>query len=335
MRWPRYLFIIPLLVGALAAGWVAYRRYSFPNMAPYERYTLATGRAQDGVTLRYFGASTLLIEDGETAIMSDGFLSRPTHPFRILFGVKIAPDRPRISRVLEKAGVRKLAAVFVSHSHYDHAMDAPEVARLTGAKLVGSSSTANIGRGWKLPEDQIVVVESERPMRFGKFSVTMIPSRHAQTNLGRMMLEGDITKPLVPPQAVFAYKAGETYSLLVEHPSGSLLVQGTAGYLEGALDDYRADVALISVGTLAHASRATRREYYRQTVEAVGAKLVVPIHWDDFTVPLDRPMLPQPMLFDHVSVALDFLVEQAASDPHTAFAMLPPLEPVAIFEALK
>ena len=72
------------------------------------------------------------------------------------------------------------AAVFPLHSHYDHAMGAPEVAKRTGALLLGSESTANIGRGWGLPETQIRVVTDREPIVLGKFTVTPIESRHFQ-----------------------------------------------------------------------------------------------------------------------------------------------------------
>jgi len=59
-------------------------------------------------------------------------------------------------------------------------MDAPEVARRTGARLLGSESTANIGRGWGLPESQIRVVVNRQPIRLGRFLLTPIESRHFQ-----------------------------------------------------------------------------------------------------------------------------------------------------------
>ena len=52
-----------------------------------------------------------------------------------------------------------VAAVIPLHAHYDHAMDAPEVARRTGALLLGSESSANVARGWGLPERQIQVAK--------------------------------------------------------------------------------------------------------------------------------------------------------------------------------
>ena len=48
-----------------------------------------------------------------------------------------------------------------------------------------------------------------------------------------------------------AYKCGEAWSILVEHASGATaLLQGSAGYVEGALAGRRAEVAYLGVGQL-------------------------------------------------------------------------------------
>jgi L-ascorbate metabolism protein UlaG (beta-lactamase superfamily) len=99
------------------------------------------------LTVMFIGVATLLFDDGETAIMTDGYFSRPTqNELR-----SITPDRAAISKALKRAGVTSLAAVIPVHSHFDHALDSPIVAMETGALLVGSSSTANIGRGQGVP----------------------------------------------------------------------------------------------------------------------------------------------------------------------------------------
>ena len=51
----------------------------------------------------------------------------------------MAPDRERVQETLTRLGVESLAAVFTLHSHYDHALDAPTFARLTGALLVSGN----------------------------------------------------------------------------------------------------------------------------------------------------------------------------------------------------
>ena len=91
------------------------------------------------------------------------------------------------------------------HSHYDHAMDSPEVARRTGRAARRSESSANIARGAGLPETAIRVIEPGAPMLFGAFSLTAIPSQHFPHG----MAMGEITQPLVPPARATEYLKAE------------------------------------------------------------------------------------------------------------------------------
>ena len=121
------------------------------------------------VTVTWYGVTTLLFDDGDTKLLIDGFFSRPTS-----FGDPTAPDLPQIRRLIATAGLESLAVVTPIHSHFDHAMDLGVVAKLTGATVVGSETTANIARGAGVPEAQIEVVERTGRFDFGAFTLTLI-----------------------------------------------------------------------------------------------------------------------------------------------------------------
>jgi hypothetical protein len=59
-------------------------------------------------------------------------------------------------------------------------------------------------------------------------------------------------------------------------------------------------------------------------VRAVGAKRVIVIHWDDFTRPLDEPMLPLPHLLDDFDATMAFLTMRADAEG-IELALPPPL----------
>ena len=293
----------------LAAAWLA---YALTHPAPLDAYAgrwmQPAGSVPGALRVTFLGVSTLLIDDGETALLTDGFFSRPDKKTALLGTV--APDLDAISKSLARAGIARLAGVMVGHSHYDHSMDAPEVARRTGALVIGSESTANVARGWGLPADRIRVVSGGESLTLGRFRVTMILSRHVPT----LMTGGTITEPLVPPARLHKYAEGGSYSILIEHGAQTLLVHGSAGYIEGALRGRRADVVFLGIGALGKKDDAYRQAYWREVVHTVGAKRVVPIHWDDFFVPLDQPMVPLPAPFDDMGSSMAFLIERGRQD---------------------
>lgn len=292
-----------LVVAALALG-LSIR----PDLDPYDGYRIPAPAdsvvSTSGLRVTFLGVSTILFDDGETALMTDGFFTRPG-----LLGLgRVEPDRDLIARVLRRLGVDSLAAVIPLHSHYDHAMDAPEVARRTGALLVGSTATANIGRGDGLPEERLRIVTNGAVLRFGRFTITMIGSAHVPS--GATLFPGTIAAPLSPPARASAYRMGECYSVLLEHDGRAILVQGSAGWVPGMLQGRRADVVFLGTALLGKQDSTYREGYWDEVVRAVDARRVIAIHWDDFLLPLGERLAPLPRLLDDFDGTMRYLLER-------------------------
>ncbi|GAB2875676.1 MBL fold metallo-hydrolase [Nocardioides pacificus] len=262
--------------------------------------------AQGPFAVTFLGVSTLLVDDGSCAVMTDGFFSRPS---LLRAGVRrIAPDRARIEAALARAGVDRLEAVVPVHTHYDHALDSAVVAERTGALLVGGESAAYVGRGHGLTEDRLRVAVAGESIALGDFELVLIESDHCPPDRS----PGVITEPVVPPVRRDAYKCGEAWSILLAHGSGrTALIQGSAGFVPGALAGCSADVAYLGVGQLGLLDEDYLRDYWAETVEAVGARRVVLIHWDDFFRPLDRPLRALPYAGDDLDVTMRVLGDLA------------------------
>lgn len=252
------------------------RRPGRPDLARYsDRFDLPA--AGDGLGVTFLGVATLLLSDGESAVLTDGFFSRPSL-VRVALG-RIAPDPARIDAALRRAGIDRLDCVLPVHTHFDHALDSAVVADRTGALLAGGRSAGHIGRGHGLPEGRIRLVGSGDRLGLGAFHLTWIESAHCPPD----RFPGSITEPVVPPVRARAYRCGEAWSILVKHAGGrTALIQGSAGFVPGALAGHRAEVAYLGVGQLGRLDEKYLRAYWAQTVRAVGARQVVLIHWDDF-----------------------------------------------------
>ena len=299
-----------IVFGLLCAGtaWLVLAMRDRPTLDGYRDRFFAppATSAASGLRVTFLGVTTLLFDDGETAILTDGFFSRPG---LAALARPIAPDRELIGASLARAGITRLAAVIPVHSHYDHAMDSPEVARRTGALLVGSASTANVGRGDGLAEEQLRVVRDGETLSFGRFRVTMILSLHFPHGMSM----GEIREPLRPPARASDYLDGGAYSVLVEHDGKSMLVQGSAGYVEGKLAGRKADVVFLGVAGLSTKDDAYREAYWREIVEAVQPKRIIPIHWDDFTRPLAEPLVALPRQLDDLHASMTFVLGRASA----------------------
>lgn len=282
-----------------------------PDIDRYaDHFDVPVAAADAVLTVTWMGVSTLLVDDGTSALLTDGFFSRPG---LLEVGLrKLTPSAARIDAALERAGIRRLAAVLPVHTHYDHALDSAAVAERTGAPVVGGESAANIARGQGLPEDRIVVATPGVPLTLESFDVTLIESRHCPPD----RFPGAVSGPVGRSAKVSAYRCGEAWSTLIGHrPSGRrLLIQGSAGFVPGALAGRQAEVTYLGVGQLGVQPERYIRQYWNETVRTVGARRVVLIHWDDFFRPLTAPLKAVPYAGDDLDVTMRVLTALAERD---------------------
>jgi L-ascorbate metabolism protein UlaG (beta-lactamase superfamily) len=285
-----------------------------PKLDDYRDFFDAPAAAADApLTVTWAGVSTLLVDDGDSALMTDGFFSRPS--LAAVASRKLSPSQPRIDGSLARMGVTSLDAVLPVHTHFDHVMDSAVVAARTGAKLVGGTSAAHVGRGFGLAEDRLVTAHPGVPITLGakgNWAVTLIEGAHCPPD----RFPGKITAPVVSPVKASAYRCGESWSTLIHHvpTDRRLLIVGSAGYVTGALSGQRADVVYLGIGQLGIQPERYLVDYWTETVRTVGAQRVVLIHWDDFFRPLHAPLRALPYAGDDLDVSMRVLSRLAGED---------------------
>lgn len=238
------------------------------------------------ISITWLGTAGVHLSDGETGILIDPYVSR-FGMMRIGLGLSLKSDREMVRDWADRLGAEKIRAVLVSHSHFDHSVDAPFFAEYTGASLVGSESTLNIGRGAGLPDSRLRPVTPGRPIRVGAFSVTFIESRHGPVLFNRVPYPGIIDRPLALPAPATAYRLGGVFGILISHPAGTILHHGSAGFIPGMYDRTRAEVLLMGI-----AGRGDTVEYLNEVALKVAPKFLVPIHHDDFFKPIEKGFYP-------------------------------------------
>ncbi|MDI6741853.1 MAG: MBL fold metallo-hydrolase [Smithella sp.] len=236
------------------------------------------------VSITWMGTAGVLISDSETGILIDPYVSR-FGIFQVAFGARLRPDQEAIKNWKASLGKEIIKAVAVSHSHFDHLADAPYFAMETDAVLLGSESTINVGRGAGMAENLLQIVHHNDTMNIGTFSLRFIESAHGPAFLGRVPYPGKIDKPLIGPQSAKNYKLGQTFSILISHPSGAIVHHGSAGLIPGMYDGIKADVVLLGI-----IGRGDTHNYLQNIPVKLGAKCLIPIHFDNFFVSLEKKM---------------------------------------------
>jgi len=271
----------------------------------------ATTEPANAVTVTWLGVTTLLFDDNETQILIDGWFTRPGIHHHLLG--EISTDIANVNYAMAEFRINRLAAIVPVHSHFDHAMDVGIVANRSTAVVLGSESTANIARGANLPVEQYQILADGETRQFGDFVITLIVSRHAPIADGmKPWFPGTITEPLEQPARTNEWKDGQSYSVLISHPRGKTLVQGSAGFIKGKLSDVSADVVMLGVAGLSRLGQNYTAEYWRETVMAVDADRIYPIHIEDFTRPFGDVTL-FPRVVDDATVAARWINDIAVT----------------------
>jgi L-ascorbate metabolism protein UlaG (beta-lactamase superfamily) len=269
--------------------------------------------------------------------MIDGFFTRPSK-LKLATLQPLVPDEDQVRAAMADGGIDHLDAILVAHTHHDHAMDSATVARIYGAALVGSPSTESLAKGegfdgtyHPLPEGTQWEIPSTRgPGQAGTgFVLKVFESKHSPEPL----FPGKIDAPLAKQdRRLFAFKEGGSYTFVLQHRAGTVLVQPSANYICGRLRGVRPDVVFLSIGNLGKQDEAFARHYWRELVLATDAKLVVPIHWDDFTVPLAKQLSAMPRAFDDVERGMAVVLKLGA-EFEVPVKLMPPLHAVPILPA--
>ncbi|MBG0788365.1 MAG: MBL fold metallo-hydrolase [Anaerolineaceae bacterium] len=238
--------------------------------------------------LTYGGTNCLLFRKGESTLLVDPHFSRP--PFLSLLG-KIWPSTEKIGSGLARLDIQNLTGVLLTHTHYDHALDAVETARQTGASLFGSPSAAQLAAGAGLEPHFCHQIQQGDAMHVGDFTVRFLPSQHIRfpRPLSRLASNADpIPQPLKPSAWFWQYRCGEVSAILVDRT----LIFGSAAFMRGAYQGLEVETVVMGIGGLGLRPQSYLEALYRETVVASGARQVLISHWDNFFRPVSADLRP-------------------------------------------
>lgn len=249
----------------------------------------------------YFGTTTLLFDDGKDQILFDAHITRPSLD-RYVRGARAGTNRQLCDELIRLHKIERLRAIFISHTHHDHVMDAPYIANKCGAKIYGSESAGNVALGGGIPGENIEVFKHGDSFTVGNYRIRILDSIHSKPTALNNDLGQPIIKPLSQPAGLREYKEGGSYDFYVEYGQKKIMIRPSFNYIEGQLDDIRAEIIFLGVAGLAKADTDMEKKFFAETVEKTGAKLVIPIHWDNFFSPLDRPIKGMPHVVENTGV---------------------------------
>src|SRR5262245_14035321 len=179
-----------------------------------------------GLEIEWLGVSGYRIAYAGQTLYVDPFVSRVPLSY-LLRRQTTLPDPDQIERHFP-AG-ESVAGVLVGHTHWDHAVDAPALARRCGCMAYGSRSLGALMRLHGLG-DRVVEVEPYRTYELGPFEATFVPSAHSKLVLGvRVPFAGDLTCEHLDGLSPSAYRCGQVWGI-------HIVVAGVTFYHQGSVE---------------------------------------------------------------------------------------------------
>jgi L-ascorbate metabolism protein UlaG (beta-lactamase superfamily) len=234
------------------------------------------------IGLRWLGTAGFELRTSRGSLLFDPFLTRPTAS-EVAFA-RMAPNDALLTEVLPDATL-----ILIGHSHYDHLMDAPSIARRTSATIAGTRTTCLAARAMRA--EKCVTLRPGEILREGPFEVFAIRSRHAEAPLIGVPNPGVIERP--PrwrwPHAIDLPMGGAL--IWVVRVEGLTIVHLSSAGLPNDPTLLRrmipggADIVLASI-----AIREGTPGYARSLLSELRPRLLVPHHHDPLFGPLDDPL---------------------------------------------
>jgi L-ascorbate metabolism protein UlaG (beta-lactamase superfamily) len=253
---------------------------------------LAPGARDDGsghVRVRWLGTAGFAIEHDGHTLLVDPYVTRAS-----LARCIIAPlwsDGSAIARYVPRAD-----AIVLGHTHFDHALDAPLIARRTGARVFGSRSAAQLCRAQGVPADRVEDVQGEAGQapierEVGPFLLRFVPSAHSRFALGRVPFAGEIADCSDVPMRAEAYKCGAVFGVEIRVAGRTLYHLGSAELVDASVDVKHVDLLLMCV-----AGWNAGRDVPERVARRLDPGAVLLSHWDDFLRPLGARVRPLPAM---------------------------------------
>lgn len=255
------------------------------------------------VDLAWYGVSTFRLRVGETVVFLDAYLDRV--PGAAPTGLTVAQ-------------VTAADYILIGHAHFDHLHGAQDIARATGATIVGSYETVRLMAEAGVPEDQLIAAGGGELVALGPdLRARVLPSLHsctwarglaadqsAERGLSHQEHRQRLTAGLAGrdgrvPEAVRAHLAscvssrrgdGGPLGYLLDTPAGTVYWADTSGYWTGVVAGMRPDLAVVAAAGTGNIDgepvQGTLADFVASHVRLLQPRHLVLCHHDNWMPPV-------------------------------------------------
>jgi L-ascorbate metabolism protein UlaG (beta-lactamase superfamily) len=290
------LFALTLITQVASAGLEKYSSLVVSDKYPF------TEPEPNAIRVSYLGVNGFQFETNGHALLVDPYFTR-VGLFPAALNQPIQADPNRVAEGLKHIRPR-VDAILVTHAHFDHLLDAPEIIRRTRGKLISGPTAVELVESIGISSNKCEIVKPGSVRKVGPWTIHVLAAQHdrlfgkvpfdkcrndrpspqSSPSTGRgsreATREGEVTKP---PVKVSDWCVGEPLAFVIE-TAGKRIYIDSGGVPSAPPDSRIKDVDLAILGVALPDSR----DRFAEAVRKLRPRYVLPSHQDDMFAPVDR-----------------------------------------------
>ncbi len=254
------------------------------HAAPLDKYSSLIVADKDpgcspptnSIRVTYLGVNGFQFENGGHALLVDPYFTR--------IGLWAAALNERIesnpNRVTE--GLRyvrpDIDAILVTHAHFDHLLDGPEIMRRTHAQLLAGPTAIRLVESFGISPGKCDAVKPGSARKIGPFKIRVFPAQHDRL-FGKIPFSGKSASS--KPMKASDWGVGEPLAFLIEAAGKRIYID--SGGMPGAPPTAEhVDLAILGVAL------PDSRKRFAEAIRQLQPRYILPSHQDDMFAPMNR-----------------------------------------------
>ena len=269
---------------AAICGLVLVAQVAHAGVAKYSAFVVADAAAnapapRDSIRVTYLGVNGFQFENSDHVLLVDPYFTRAGF-WSAALNQRVESRPDRVNEGLKHIRPR-VDAILVTHAHFDHLLDVPDIMRRNHARLLAGQTAVHLVQSLGISPNECEIVGSGSTQRIGPWMIRVLPARHDRL-FGKVPFEGKAA-PSRPPVKASDWGVGEPLAFVVEAAGKRIYID--SGGVPGSPPD--AAVGHVDLAILG-AALPDSRQRFPEVVRQLQPRYTLPSHQDDFLGPLDR-----------------------------------------------
>jgi L-ascorbate metabolism protein UlaG (beta-lactamase superfamily) len=265
-------------------GLILFAQIACGGLEKYSSFLVAdkypyTEPPADAIRVTYLGVNGFQFENGDHVLLADPYFTRAGF-WSAALNQRVESRSDRVNEGLKHVRPR-VDAILVTHAHFDHLLDVPEIMKRTHARLLAGQTAVHLVESLGVSLNKCETVGPAKAQRIGPWTIHVLPAKHDRL-FGKVPFEGK-TASSGPPVKVSDWGVGEPLAFVIE-AAGKRIYIDSGGVPGSPPDPAVGHVDLAILG----AALPDSRQRFAEVVRQLQPRYTLPSHQDDFFGPLDR-----------------------------------------------